>query len=138
MKASEIPPCFVEALCAHEVFRRLQFPAEDIFVGLYDEEEAVLIGGAMEKRFLAIQVRQGGKTYEVFVAAPALSKEIFLDLWVQACKAWSEGEEEIIQAYWLNSDAKAKAVEMIIEINKAGLVIPGKKVRLKKVKGLMN
>ena len=88
-----IPPSLLWALCGHEVFRRLGFPAEDIYATLDGVDNLFLL------------VRQGSKEFAAMVA-PAeqvRSDGLLPDFekhWATAAEAWKTAPAEESRRVW--------------------------------------
>jgi len=52
MKSADIPPAIREALGCHEAFRRLGFPADEIYVQLREDKMMFVILQSQGKRFV--------------------------------------------------------------------------------------
>lgn len=90
-----------EALMAHEAFRRLGFPPDDIFVGLEDGQ------------MLVVPVR-GDLRFNLEVGAFEGTREEWLAAWDLAVQTWRAMPETECKEMWEASKVKAKGVDLVI------------------------
>lgn len=99
-----------EALAVHEVFRRLGFPADDIFVG-----------ADIEKLF--VELRSQGKTFVVTCGHGDYAQEQIAEGWTRKCNAWNKTmtheERELI---YRNSSILKQSVKLLFALRTRGFI----------------
>ncbi|MDO8690529.1 MAG: hypothetical protein Q7R39_11060 [Dehalococcoidia bacterium] len=99
-----------EALAIHETFRRLGFPADDIFVG-----------ADIEKFY--VELRSQGKTFIVTCGLGNYDDEEIRHLWPVRATAWNTTMTfEEREAIYRNSSILSRAVQLLSALKQRGFI----------------
>lgn len=121
MKWADIHPVFREALGTHEAFRKLGFPAEDIFVHLNPDRTMLVVLKTQNKDFT--------------VTVGSFNKSLTYPTWKMSWNAVGlaviEGRvsEKDLERIWRSCYVYRQKVEFLMGISSKGIVIPGPAVR---------
>ncbi len=112
MKLDEFPQAVKEALGYFEAFRRLGFPADDIFFTVYRSGTA------------QVQLHSQGLQFACGVGLlPARYKTqaASTKLWAEACEVWNAADnKDICESVWNFSHAKREVVGMLAAMTDKG------------------
>ena len=111
MKLDDFPQPVKEALAYHEAFRRLGFPADDIFFAVSPKEAQVQLHSQ------GLQFACGVGLLPARYKTQAASTK----LWAQACEVWNAADnKDICESVWNFSHAKREIVGMLAAMTDKG------------------
>lgn len=115
MKLTDLHPTIQEALALHEAFRRLKFPADDIFV---------IVGNAPEGPALFVQARRHGCE---FTATAGLYEPPpdFAERWAKVTAAWNgDGKTMTLdhKTIWEGSNVKRRVFDFVMAMYAKGML----------------
>lgn len=110
-RLAHLPQPVKEALGYFEAFRRLGFPADDIYFALGPKGQAQTILRSQGLQF-ACDVGFLPKVYHTEKAAGAL--------WAEASTLWNEAEDAETKAIWESSHARSNAIPFLVALHEKG------------------
>lgn len=114
MEFDDIDPVFREAIGTFEAFRKMGFPAEEIFV-LRNKDGSMLV-----------MLRTQGKEFGVAVGSLDMTKEQWMEAWKDVALAVGDGriQEDVLDQIWLSCRPYAEKVSFVLAIGQKGILIP--------------
>ena len=114
MKVADFPPVVREALAVHELFRRLGFRSEDIYIEFYDKLKEV-----------AVLLKAQGTDFRVFIGGSApYTHEQFRALWLKSIAAVNAMSDEEAAPIWEGSKVRNECIQIAERLLAKGLVPP--------------
>lgn len=113
----ELPGPLREALALHELLRRLEFRAEDIFLSTSPTPQGQV----------QVVLRSAGREFRCDVGAQGMPRDRCVALWQEAAAAWNGGgglthEERV--AIFHGSEIYGRAWELVLALSRKGLPPP--------------
>ena len=121
MKWADIHPVFREALGTHEAFRKLGFPAEDIYVHLNPDRTMLVVLKTQNKDFT--------------VTVGSFNKSVTYQKWKNSWTAVGLAvierrvSEKVLDRIWRSCYVYRQKVEFLMGIYAKGITIPGPAVQ---------
>ena len=111
---ADVPKPLREALAAHEFFRRVGYPSDDLYIVYGDKD-----GGTT----VTVQARWGeDKKAHAVIGACGYSAEDFGVMWAFAVDTWHAASMEDAVAMWRSSDMYRNASTAFTELAKRGMI----------------
>jgi len=128
MKLADLDQAFVEALCLHELFRRMGFAADDVFLMLAragNPESAIIPKGlALGDLALFVQLRTQGKEYNVIIGALPCPEDDFAKAWGTAVELFNKATRAESDPMWDRAAIVKRWDTVVLDLHGLGFVIP--------------
>lgn len=117
------PTCVTEALALHEMFRRMGFPADDLFVHVYGPDAQY----PDRRRHVQFQAVQGVNFHKrtMTIDINEDCSQFTLDLWAQAVAWWNKATDDEMFEIYFNSKALSLAVPLLGVLIRKGMTPNG-------------
>ena len=112
---SHFPTPIIEALCAHEAFRRLNFSADEIFIGQTDAGQLLVVLEHRGQKFTIDVVDHERETWEI------LPDQEFAEVWSSAASVWNTLPPLEASRVYEQSEIRSKAVFLLAKLVQMGL-----------------
>jgi hypothetical protein len=128
MKLADVDDVLLEALCLHELFRRMGFSANDIFIVLAragNPESAILPRGlSVGDLALFVTLKAQGKEYNVIMGALPCPDAEFAKAWGEAVVLFNNATRAETDPIWDRSVIVKRAPVVALDVHAMGFVIP--------------
>lgn len=128
MKLADVDQVLLEALCLHELFRRMGFSADDVFIMLSraaNPASAILPKGLRPgDRAMFVSLRAQDKEYNVIMGALPCPEDDFAKAWGTAVETYNTATQEETDPIWQQSLIVKQWATVVLDLNGMGFVIP--------------
>lgn len=120
MRLTDFNPIIKESLAAWEMFRRMGFPAKDIYIAMGKT-------GTGDNVSVSIEVHQETLRASVRIGTTFMHRNTILRDWDEAAKIWNDDETSSLERdeLWEPSNARADGVMIMLRLHNLGFTING-------------
>lgn len=128
MKLAELHEVFLEALCLHELLRRLNFTADEIFVAygrIANPATAIFSKGLkVGAPAFFVTLKAQGKEYNVAIGAAPVGKNEIKQAWDAAVAVYNGATRAETDPLWARSLIVKRSATVVIDLVGLGYVLP--------------
>jgi len=128
MKLADVDDRLLEALCLHEMLRRLGFTADHVFIMLAraGNPESAIFPKGLELGDLAlfVQLKAQDKEYNVLMGALPCSEHGFAKAWGEAVEIFNKAPRTETDPLWDRSLIVKRSATVVTDLVAKGFVIP--------------